>query len=71
MKIEAREEHVIILADLNRHLPCLKEMNHGKVSACGQIVEEFIDSNDYILLNNTPLMQNAYTRSDPSDPEND
>ena len=72
VKIEAKAEHLIVIGDLNRHLPCHKEYNNNKVSAGGKLVQEFIDNNNYVLVNETSIMQNGpYTRVDPADPEND
>ena len=72
IKIEAKGEHYILIADLNKHLPSLKEKNNGRVTAGGRLVQSFIDNSDCILVNSTEVVENGpFTREEPSDSQND
>ena len=72
MKIEMRNELLILCGDMNKHLgdeivPGKTKKTHG-----GKLLLEFLSNKEYILLNATDKMVNGpYTRYDPSDPDNE
>ena len=72
IKIEARNEHVVIIGDFNKHIGDLVKGNHDKVSEGGKIIREFLLSEKYVLLNGTEsVIGGPFTRLEPSDPTND
>ena len=72
-KVEAKDEFICIIGDLNRHIGNIIEGNDkDKVSFGGQLVRDFIDTGKYCLVNATDkVIGGPYTRYDPSDPFND
>ena len=67
-KIEARDEEVILIGDMNKHLS--EEKVGGKRSDHGgKLVEEFLSSGEYILVNRTDKTKGGpYTRFSPENP---
>ena len=52
VKIEARDEAIVNLGDLNRHLSNLViKDNHAKSSLAGRLLMEFVTKGDYSLVN--------------------
>ena len=72
-KIEAKDELICIIGDLNRHVGDIIPGNEkDKVTFGGQLVREFIDTGNYCLVNaSDKVIGGPYTRYDPSDPDND
>lgn len=68
VKIEAREEQILILGDLNKHCGSYIKGNHEKVTPGGRRILEFIESGEYVLVNGTEKEVNGlFTRYDPND----
>ena len=72
IKIEAKKENVLLIGDVNRHLGNkLIKNNHEEVTAAGKMLLEFLDSNDYILINATDKSsEEPFTRYNNRDPDN-
>ena len=51
--IESRKERVIWIGDLNRHLGNRIPGNIDKVSYGGELINQFLEAGNYILLNET------------------
>ena len=74
-KIEQRGESIVLIGDMNKavgndHLG-VKD-NHPKISRGGKYIREFLDNNNYTLVNNLPITVNGpFTRYDPGDPNNE
>merc|ERR1711954_307869 len=72
MKIEAKDERIIYIGDLNRHVGTLIEGNHDKTTAGGKMLKEFLESGKYVLLNSLNCVVNGpFTRYDPSHPNDE
>ena len=73
-KIEQRNESILIIGDLNKavgndHLGV--RGSHGKITRGGNYIRELIESENYVIVNNTNACEGGpFTRYDPSDPEN-
>ena len=69
-KIESKNELLVLIGDLNAHLEILEP---EKKSSCGgKLIEEFLDSGSYELVNaSDKVIGGPYTRADPSDPNED
>ena len=73
-KIEARDEHSIVIGNLNKHLSLwnvkcddVTEENHG-----GKLLKEFLIKSEYILVNDTDKsIGGPNTRYSPEDPNNE
>ena len=63
-----------MIGDFNRAIgngPFGVEGNHPKVSYGGSLVQKFIESGEYILVNNSEkCVGGPFTRVDPHDPKN-
>ena len=71
-KIEARDEAILLLGDINKHLGQLIKGNHEKVSHGRKHIEDLIENGKYVLVNNTGKTINGpFTRYDPSEPKNE
>ena len=71
IKIEAKNELVIMVGDFNKHIGNVVKDNHDKVTAGGKLVREFLLNEKYVLLNSCDMVENGpFTRIDPSDPNN-
>ena len=69
IKIEAREEHVLLIGDMNKHIGSFIKGNHDKITPGGRRVVEFVASGDYVILNGSNKEINGpFTRYDPSSP---
>ena len=73
LKIEGKNESVILLGDLNRHLSNnIVKDNHDKNSLGGKLLSEFVSNGDYTLVNALDCVEGGpFTRYDKSDPSND
>ena len=70
-KIEERNELVVVAGDFNRHLGLHVLGKPSKSSHGGELVNDFLESGNYILLNNTAkTIGGPWTRVDPSDEDN-
>ena len=72
-QIEAKEESVMLLRNLNCHISntVIKE-NHPKLSVAGKLLLEFLENDKYVLVNATDKTTGGvFTRYDRSDPNND
>ena len=71
-KIETRNEFVLVLGDMNKHIGndhLGVYGNHDKISPGGQLIRDFLSSGDYICLNNTKkAVGGPFTRFDPCKP---
>ena len=69
-----RNESTLIIGDLNKAVgndhPEITE-SHGKITRGGNYIRELIQSENYVIVNNTNMCKGGpFTRCDPSDPEN-
>ena len=73
VSIEAKEESVVLLGDLNRHISnSLVKENHGKSSLGGRLLMEFVTGGDYTLVNALNCVEGGpFTRYDKADENND
>ena len=71
-KIEKRNELILIIGDLNKHIGCDSygvKGNHNKISFGGELVRSLIYDGDFICLNNSSVaIGGPFTRFDPSFP---
>ena len=71
-KIESRNEYVVLLGDLNKHVGSDEEGIKGnidKISFGGELLRKFLSQSNYIMLNKLPLTKGGpFTRVDPSNP---
>ena len=68
-KIEALGESLILIGDLNAHVGDLVPNNKEKVSHGGQLLRDFVQNSDYVLVNSTEkTVSGPFTRVDPADP---
>ena len=71
-KIEAKDEHVILVGDFNKHVGNIIRGNHDKVTSERILVRDFLQNSDYVLLNSTTkVIGGLFTREDPSDPKDE
>ena len=56
IKMEAKCEHYIMIADINKHPPSLKEKNNGSITAGRQIIQSFIEKSDCILVKSMKIV---------------
>ena len=74
-RIKSRNEWVLIIADLNKAVGNKSngvDGNHEKVSFGGKLVHKLLETEDYVLVNNTEKCKGGpFTRYDPSDPSNE
>ena len=69
VKIEERNEEVVMCGDYNKLVGQIIPGNKPKVSHGGHLVREFLSSGKYVLLNSTDKVTNGpFTRYDPSAP---
>ena len=69
IKIEAKDEFVLLLGDLNKHVGDCIEGNHDKVTFGGQLIRNMLSTEKYILINGSKkAVGGPFTRYDPSDP---
>ena len=69
-KIEARNELLVMVGDFNRNLG-LNPEKEDKPSYGGQLVNEFLDSGKYILMNNSKkTLGGPWTRINPANKDN-
>ena len=69
-KIEDRGELLVIIGDINAHVGELIPENTDVESLRGRLVQEFLSSNDYILVNASEKATGGpFTRVDPAFPE--
>ena len=69
-KIEAKEEYLIIIGDLNKHIgDIVKGNENDKVTFGGSLVRDFVSTGTYELVNaSNKASGGPFTRYDPSDP---
>ena len=66
-KIEAREEWLVCIGDFNRHLGCVVPGNSPDVTYGGELVNRFLESPNYVLLNSSSKTTGGpWTREDPA-----
>ena len=72
IKIEAKKEYIILLGDFNKHIGTIINENHEKVSEGGKLILDFLNNDDYVLLNSLSdkVTGGPFTRLEPSDPDN-
>ena len=71
IKIESKRESCVLLGDKTRHCGNIIPDNHSKVSPAGNLLIDFLQNNEYTLLNATDKVINGpFTRYDKSDPHN-
>ena len=69
IKIEERNEFIILCGDFNKSVGDIVPGNKPKVSHGGKLVREFLSSEKYVLVNKLPQVKNGpFTRYDTSDP---
>ena len=69
-KIEDRGELLVIIGDINAHVGNLIPENVSSKSVRGRLIEEFLATNDYVLVNATDKTQGGpFTRKDPAVPD--
>ena len=72
VKIEAKNEHLVLLGDLNRHLGQYIPGNNEKSSYAGKLLIDFLEKGDYVLVNASSKCKNGpFTRYDRTDPKNE
>lgn len=73
IKIEAKEEHILLCGDLNRHIgDKLVANNHPKVSHPGRLLLDLLEKESLTLVNSTDKVINGpFTRFEKSDSNND
>ena len=69
-RIERRNEDIILLGDLNKHVGCddlgVRD-NHAKISFGGNLLHALLDTGDYVCLNNSDKREGGpFTRFEPS-----
>lgn len=71
-EIENREEFVIIMSDMNMLLgKYIKGDKNDKKNYGGSLLIDFLESEKYVLLNNSEEVENPNTRYDPGEPKNE
>ena len=71
-KIESKNERLIWAGDFNRHVGNYIKDNHNKETYAGKLLKDFLDKEDYVLVNATNKVKNGpFTRYDVADPNND
>ena len=71
IKIETREESILIIGDLNKHLGTKIKGNHSKITFGGKLVINLLESDKYTLVNGSEKAKGGvFTRYDPGDPNN-
>ena len=72
VKIETKEEFLVLLGDLNLHIgKSLVPENHPKTSVGGKLLIDFLENNEYVLLNSQQAtVGSPFTRYDKTDPHN-
>ena len=69
VRIEAKNELVVISGDLNKHVGDVIEGNHSKITFGGKLIRDMLDTDKYVLVNSTNKVKGGpFTRYDPSDP---
>ena len=72
INIEAKEEHIILLGDANRHLGQYVHGNHPKTTMGGKLILDLVAKEEYTLVNALENVVNGpFTRYDPKDPQNE
>ena len=72
LKIEERNEHVVICGDFNKMVGDIIPGNKPKVTHGGHLVRDFLSSGRYVLLNSSDKVTNGpFTRYEPSSPNSD
>ena len=74
IRIEQRQKSIVLIGYFNHHLnyTAIKGNYTPKSSHGGKLIEEFLSSGEYILLNGTNKTVGCpFTRYDPSEPIND
>ena len=57
---------------MNKHVGSIIEGNNEKVSMGGKLIMDFLDKQNYVLVNSSKKVEGGpFTRVEPSDPEND
>ena len=73
-RIEASNELVVLIGDMNKHLGngiYVIRGNIDKVSFGGKLIHKFLSNGKYKLVNNTPkCFGGPFTRVDPANPSN-
>ena len=69
-KIEAKNEYLVLIGDLNVHLGDQGHIkNNKKESPGGKLINNFLSAGDYVLVNKSEkAVGGPYTRIDPADP---
>ena len=69
-QIEAKRELLVVIVDLNAHVGDIIPGNKAKISYGGQFLREFLESEQYTLVNATDkTVGGPFTRIDPSNEE--
>ena len=72
VKIESKNEVVVLLGDLNKHVGDIIEGNHAKVTFGGNLIRNMLKTEKYYLVNSSPKVEGGpFTRYDPADPTSD
>ena len=67
-KIDALDEEVLFLGDMNRLVGNIVKGNHDKVSFSGTLIRELLSSGNYKLLNASDKVENGpFTRYEPNE----
>ena len=70
LKIEAKNEFVIILGDMNKHVGDIIDGNHDKVTFGGRLIRKMLEMEKYELVNSSNKVEGGpFTRYDPADPK--
>ena len=70
VKIEVKQELVVLMGDLNKHVGDIIEGNHSKVTFGGQLIRNLLKTEKYQLVNSSSkVVGGPFTRYDPSDPK--
>ena len=71
-KIEMKNEHIIFIGDMNKHVGDIIKNNHPEVSYGGKLIRDFLESRNFVLVNGLNVTEGGpFTRYNPSDPLDD
>ena len=71
-RIEAKNENLVLLGDLNRHIGLAVENNHEKTTLGGKLLLSLLDNEEYVLVNALDKTKGGpFTRFDRRSPNDD
>ena len=70
IKIEAKDEYIVLIGDMNKHVGDVIEGNSDKITFGGQLIRDLLKTDKYLLVNGTKkVVGGPHTRYDPADPK--